>query len=230
MGKAVEVLALQKGHSVVLKTSGEFTLDSKTLIDSEADVAIEFSRPDKVIRNLFTCAEAGLPVVTGTTGWYNRFNEVEKKFIECKGKLLYSTNFSIGVNIFFKLNEHLAAIMDRYDSYDPVLTETHHTEKLDSPSGTAITLAEDIIFHMKNKNSWENDITTDQNSLSIISHREPNVPGTHEIEYKGLNDNISIKHQANNRDGFALGSILAAYWLVNQNHGVYSMRDFLKIK
>ena len=229
MGKTIEKLALKKGHEIVLKTSGEFIADESTLKESNAEVAIEFTRPDKVVKNLLLCAKAGIPVVTGTTGWYDRLSEVENEFRSNSGKLIYSSNFSIGANIFFKLNDYLAAIMDRYDSYDPVLTEIHHTEKLDSPSGTAITLAEDLIFQMDRKDTWENDFSTDKRKLSIISKREPNVPGTHEIRYKGLKDELSIKHQANNRDGFALGSILAANWLINQENGVYSMRDFLKI-
>jgi len=229
MGKTIEKLALIKGHEIVLKTSGEFPADESTLKESNAEVAIEFTRPDKVVKNLLLCAKTGIPVVTGTTGWYDRLSEVENEFRSNSSKLIYSSNFSIGVNIFFKLNDYLAAIMDRYDSYDPVLTEIHHSEKRDSPSGTAITLAEDLIFQMDRKDNWENDFSADKRKLSIISKREPNVPGTHEIRYKGLNDELSIKHQANNRDGFALGSILAANWLINQENGVYSMRDFLKI-
>lgn len=230
MGKTIEALALKKGYEIVLKTTGKFPADESSLKESKADVAIEFTQPDKAVKNLLMCAKAQIPVVTGTTGWYDHLSEVENEFKSHSGKLIYSSNFSIGVNIFFKLNEYLSRIMDRYDSYDPLIKETHHTEKIDSPSGTAITLAEDIIFQMKRKDAWENELSGNGEKLSIISKREPNVPGTHEISYTGLNDELSIKHQANNRDGFALGSILAAKWLLHQESGVYSMRDFLKIK
>tara|TARA_B100000768_G_C11284727_1_gene381493 strand:- start:8186 stop:8908 length:723 start_codon:yes stop_codon:yes gene_type:complete len=230
MGKTIEALALKKGYEIVLKTTGKFPADESSLKESKADVAIEFTQPDKAVKNLLMCAKAQIPVVTGTTGWYDHLSEVENEFKSHSGKLIYSSNFSIGVNIFFKLNEYLSRIMARYDSYDPLIKETHHTEKIDSPSGTAITLAEDIIFQMKRKDAWENELSGNGEKLSIISKREPNVPGTHEISYTGLNDELSIKHQANNRDGFALGSILAAKWLLHQESGVYSMRDFLKIK
>ncbi len=227
MGKTIEKLATERGHEIVLRSDSKSPFYSEDL--ESAEVAIEFTRPDQVVKNLLKCAKAGVPVVTGTTGWYDRLTEVENEFYGHQGKLIYSSNFSIGVNIFFKLNEYLATIMNRYDSYDPVITETHHTEKLDSPSGTAITLAEDILFQINKKSVWKNDESFDDDILSIISHREPNVPGTHDILYSGLNDSISIKHVAHDRDGFALGSILAAKWLVDQKPGVYSMRDFLKI-
>jgi len=227
MGKTIEKLALSKGHEVVLTSDSSRPVYAEDL--KAADVAIEFTRPEAAVKNLMTCADAGIPVVTGTTGWYDRFNEVESYVNSAGGKLLYSSNFSIGVNIFFKLNEYLATIMDRYDSYDPVLTETHHTEKLDSPSGTALTLAEDMMFHLKRKTEWVDQLTEKEEELSVISHREPDVKGTHEITYTGPNDIISINHHAKDRNGFALGSILAAKWLLSQNAGVYSMRDFLKI-
>ncbi len=227
MGKTIEELALKKGHEVFLKSDSKSPFDADDL--EGADVAIEFSRPDAAVKNIMKCLEAKVPVVCGTTGWYNRTNEVENEVAAKNGKLIYSSNFSIGVNIFFKLNQYLAKIMDRYDSYNPVLTETHHTEKLDSPSGTAITLAEDLLFELDRKENWQNDPETNEEILSIISYREADVKGTHEISYNGLNDQISIKHEAKNRDGFALGSILAAQWLVNQKSGTYSMNQFLKI-
>ncbi len=229
MGKTIEQLALDKGHEIVLKTSGSSPADEAMLKETHTEVAIEFTRPDQVVRNIEICTAANVPIVTGTTGWFHRLSEVESLVNSNNGHLLYSSNFSIGVNIFFKLNEYLAAIMERYESYDPVITETHHTEKLDSPSGTAITLAEDLIFQLRRKSEWKNDASEEENILSVISHREPNVPGTHEITYQNSIDEISIKHQAKNREGFALGSILAARWLLNQPKGVYSMRDFLKI-
>jgi len=228
MGKTIATLAKEKQHEIVLTSDSKRPFSAEDLTD--VDVAIEFSTPETAVKNLFKCLEANTPVVTGTTGWYNRLKEVENEFKNNNGALLYSSNFSIGVNIFFRLNEQLAAIMDRYESYDPVLTEIHHTEKLDSPSGTGITLAEDLIFHLSRKESWKNELTEDEHTLSIISKREPEVKGTHEIVYEGLNDSISIKHEAKDRHGFALGSILAAKWLLSQKPGVYSMRDFLKIK
>jgi len=176
MGKTIEELALKKGHQVFLKSDSKSPFNSEDL--EGAEVAIEFSRPDAAVKNIFKCLEAGVPVVCGTTGWYDRTNEVENEVRRLNGKLIYSSNFSIGVNIFFRLNQYLAAIMDKYDSYDPVITETHHTEKLDSPSGTAITLAEDILFELDRKEEWKNDKTFENEELSLISHREEDVKGS----------------------------------------------------
>jgi len=197
MGKTIEEIALKKGHEVFLKSDSQSPFDVEDL--DGADVAIEFSRPEAAVKNIMKCLEAGVPVVCGTTGWYNRTNEVENEVAALKGKLIYSSNFSIGVNIFFRLNQYLATIMDRYDSYEPV------------------------------KENWQNDVETSEEILSVVSHREADVKGTHEISYDGLDDILSIKHEAKNRNGFALGSILAAQWLIKQDPGTYSMNQFLKI-
>jgi 4-hydroxy-tetrahydrodipicolinate reductase len=191
-----------------------------------ADVAIEFSQPDAAANNILACFELGVPVVVGTTGWYNRLNEIKSEAEGKGGTLLYATNFSIGVNILFHINEKLASIMNDVQEYEPSIQEIHHLQKLDKPSGTAITIAEGILQNLDRKKQWTLDETSSED-LHIDVLREPEVPGTHIIKYDSEVDFIEIKHEAKSRKGFALGAVKAAEWLQNKK-GVFTMKDFLK--
>ena len=223
MGKTIEQIALQKGHTIVLKTSGKSSLEKII----EADVAIDFSTPKAAASNIKFCLERQIPIVCGTTGWLDNYNEIINFCNKCNGAFIYASNFSIGVNIFFKMNEYLAKLMKPWKEYQVTLEETHHTEKLDTPSGTAITLAEDIIKNSDNK-SW-NLKKAKKKNIMITSKRVTNVKGTHTINYQSEIDTISIQHEAKSREGFALGALIAAEWLVGKK-GVFSMKDVLKQK
>jgi 4-hydroxy-tetrahydrodipicolinate reductase len=221
MGHEIEKILIQRGHEVTLRASRHAPFVAADLVGT--DVAIEFSTPATVVDNIYKCFEAKCPVVVGTTGWYGRLPELRTEALNSGAALLYSTNFSIGVNVVFHLNKALARIMDQLDEYEPSMVEIHHLAKLDSPSGTAITLAEGILENLKRKESWVNHA----NELSIVSKREGEVPGTHIISYDSEVDTIQLIHQAKNRRGFALGSVKAAEWLVGKQ-GVFTMSDFLK--
>jgi len=223
MGKTIEQIALQKGHTIVLKTSGKSSLEKII----EADVAIDFSTPKAAASNIKFCLERQIPIVCGTTGWLDNYDEIINFCNKCNGAFIYASNFSIGVNIFFKMNEYLAKLMKPWKEYQVTLEETHHTEKLDTPSGTAITLAEDIIKNSDNK-SW-NLKKAKKKNIMITSKRVTNVKGTHTINYQSEIDTISIQHEAKSREGFALGAFIAAEWLVGKK-GVFSMKDVLKQK
>jgi len=223
MGKTIEQIALQKGHTIVLKTSGKSSLEKII----EADVAIDFSTPKAAASNIKFCLERQIPIVCGTTGWLDNYDEIINFCNKCNGAFIYASNFSIGVNIFFKMNEYLAKLMKPWKEYQVTLEETHHTEKLDTPSGTAITLAEDIIKNSDNK-SW-NLKKSKKKNIMITSKRVTNVKGTHTINYQSEIDTISIQHEAKSREGFALGALIAAEWLVGKK-GVFSMKDVLKQK
>jgi 4-hydroxy-tetrahydrodipicolinate reductase len=223
MGKTIERLAMEAGHQVVFikerdKTEGDLT---------EADVAIDFSTPEAAFENITRCIKDGIPVVSGTTGWLNDFDEVLKLCEERNGSFIYASNFSIGVNLFFGLNEYLAKQMSAWDMYKVGIEEIHHTEKKDAPSGTAISLAEGIIKN-SNKQAWQLN-GGDDRTVPIHAKREADVKGTHEITYSSEIDTISIKHEAHSRDGFAKGAILAAAWLQDKK-GVFSMKDVLGIE
>ena len=224
MGKTIEQIALQKGHEIVLKIDE----NSKKYDITLADVAIDFSIPSVAFTNISNCLNNNVPVVSGTTGWLDKFNEAKELCINNKGAFIYASNFSLGVNIFFELNEHLAKMMRNLSQYQISMEEIHHTQKLDEPSGTAITLAEGIIKHTT-KNNWALNVTNNETVIPIIAKRIPNVPGTHSIEYKSDVDTIDIKHTAHNRDGFALGAVIAAEWLVGKT-GVFTMKDVLGLK
>jgi len=226
MGKEIEKIALQRGHTIVLKASKDHPFLSADL--KEVDVAIEFSEPKSAVDNIYKCFEANTPVVVGTTGWYNRFPEVRDECFNSENTLFYATNFSLGVNLFFKLNEVLAKMMTNIDSYEPSINEIHHTEKRDSPSGTAITLVEAILDQLKRKSSWVNYDSDQEEEININSLRSPGVPGLHEVVYDSPNDQLSIKHEAKNRLGFALGAVKAAEWVKNRK-GVYTMSDMLDL-
>ncbi len=223
MGRTIEQLAIQKGHQIVYKSAGTNQEGNLEL----ADIAIEFSIPEAAFANITTCFEHGIPVVCGTTGWLARWDEVLNNCERSNGSLLYASNFSVGVNLFFNLNSYLARLMQPYKDYIPSLEEIHHTQKKDAPSGTAITLAEGILSNSE-KSSWELE-TEDPNKLSIKAIREGDVKGTHIISYTSPIDSLSIKHEAFSREGFALGAILAAEWLPGKK-GVFSMKDVLNLK
>lgn len=224
MGKIIEQVAVDRGHEIVCRVNSN--ADDVDL--GTPDVAIDFSTPSAAASNIYRCFEANTPVVVGTTGWYDQFPAIEAEALKNDKALFYATNFSVGVNIFFELNKQLARVMNRFEEYDPSMVETHHCEKLDAPSGTAITLGEGIIDQLERKNTWLNDAAFKEDELTILSRREPDVPGTHEITYSSPIDEISIKHEAKNRMGFATGAVLAAEWLVGKT-GVFTMRDLLKI-
>ncbi|CAL2095022.1 4-hydroxy-tetrahydrodipicolinate reductase [Tenacibaculum sp. 190524A05c] len=222
MGKEIEKIALERGHEIVITSNGEEAYDI-----TKADVAIDFSVPTSAYNNISTCIENNVPVVSGTTGWLDKYNDAVELCKEKKGGFIYASNFSLGVNIFFALNEKLAAMMNPQKQYNLDIEEIHHTKKLDAPSGTAITLAEGIINN-SDKKKWELDGDSTNELIPITAVRIPDVPGTHTINYNSEVDSIEIKHTAHNRKGFALGAVVAAEWLIGKE-GIYSMRDVLNI-
>lgn len=222
MGKEIEKIALQRGHEIVIKSTGENTYDI-----NEADVAIDFSVPASAYSNISNCINNNIPVVSGTTGWLDKYNEIVDLCNEKGGAFIYASNFSLGVNVFFELNKQLAKMMSTLEQYNITIEEIHHTQKLDAPSGTAITLAEGIIENT-NKKAWELDEKTSEENIPITAIRTPDVPGTHTVTYSSEVDTIDIKHTAHNRQGFALGAVIAAEWLHNKT-GVYTMRDVLNL-
>jgi 4-hydroxy-tetrahydrodipicolinate reductase len=225
MGKEIEKIALSRGNDVVLKI-GEDNLSDLTKENlSRADVAIEFSTPHTAFDNIQLCFEAGVPVVVGTTGWLDKINDCIQQTESGKG-LFYASNFSVGVNVFFEINKKLASLMAPYNDYKVEMEEVHHTQKLDSPSGTAITLAEGIIDHLPRVTNWVNEETVSENELGIVSKRIEKVPGTHIVTYENDIDEIYIKHTAHNRKGFALGAVLAAEFMKDKS-GFYGMSDLL---
>ncbi|MBL4707964.1 MAG: 4-hydroxy-tetrahydrodipicolinate reductase [Flavobacteriales bacterium] len=227
MGKAIEKIALEQGHELVLKISSRNKQDLTVDALKKADVAIEFTVPELATKHIQMCFKAQVPVAVGTTGWYKDLDLVEQLRQQHNGTLLTASNFSIGVNIFFEINERLAALMAKRKDYSALIQETHHIEKLDSPSGTAITLADGIIKQHAHYNNWKNEAKETDNDLEILSFREPNVPGTHEIIFDSNIDQISIKHEAKNRKGFALGAVLAAEF-IHDKKGIFTMKDVLK--
>jgi 4-hydroxy-tetrahydrodipicolinate reductase len=226
MGHAIEEIALQRGHEIVLKVGIENVQDNTIDNIKKADVAIEFTGPEIAFDNVIRCLEAGVPVVSGSTGWLQRFEEAKTFCTTKNGALLYASNFSVGVNIFFAINKKLAELMAPHKEYDVSLTEIHHTQKKDAPSGTAITLAEGILQLIDQKKKWVNEASNKREELQIISERIDPAPGTHTITYKSDIDDIEIKHTAHNRKGFATGAVLAAEFLHNKK-GIYNMSDVL---
>ena len=226
MGKAIEEIALKKGHDVILRVDSA----SRSLLTAEeltkADVAIEFTTPHAAKENLLLCFQAGVPVVCGSTGWTSELPSIEKLCQEQNGALLYASNFSVGVNLFFELNKKLASLMAHQPSYEVILEEIHHTQKKDAPSGTAITLAQQILQQIDRKKQWVNDISENPEDLEIISQRIDPAPGTHHVKYSSVIDDIEIIHTAHSRKGFAAGAVLAAEFLQHKK-GVYSMKDVL---
>jgi 4-hydroxy-tetrahydrodipicolinate reductase len=227
MGKTIEEIAEERGHTIAHKININNTQALKFIDNTSIDVAIEFSQPDAAFNNISYCINHGIPVVCGTTGWLDRKPEIEALCKEKNGTFFYASNFSLGVNLFFKLNEILASMMEQHPIYQTKITEIHHTEKLDAPSGTAITLAEGLIKNLSSKNKWINEPSDEEDVLPIISKREPDVPGTHIIEYISDIDEIEIKHTAKSRTGFALGAVLVSEWILRKK-GILSMTDFMK--
>ena len=223
MGQTIERFAIQRGHEIVLKVDENTESYDITI----ADVAIDFSIPSVAFNNISNCLKNNVPVVSGTTGWLDKFEEAKELCNANKGGFIYSSNYSLGVNIFFELNEYLAKMMANLKQYDITMEEIHHTKKLDEPSGTAITLAEGIIKNTDTKN-WALNVTTKENEIPIVAKRIEDVPGTHSIAYTSEVDTIDIKHTAHSRDGFALGAVIASEWLVGKT-GVFTMRDVLGI-
>ena len=226
MGHAIEEIALQRKHSIVLKVSIDNTEDNTVENISKADVAIEFTGPDSAFDNINRCFEAEVPVVSGSTGWLNRYEEAVWNCKAQNGALLYASNFSIGVNIFFEVNKKLAQLMASQKDYNATIEETHHTQKKDAPSGTAITLAEQILAVNPFKKQLVNKETNKASDLQIISKRTDPAPGTHRILYHSDTDDIEIIHTAHNRSGFALGAVLAAEFIYGRR-GVFTMSDVL---
>lgn len=226
MGRAIEEVALQRGHEIVIKIDqpnlDEFTKENL----SKADVAIEFTSPDSAYENVKKCLEYGTPVVCGSTGWTEKLDEMKRFCADRLGSFVYSSNYSVGVNIFFEVNKKLAALMASHPDYEVILEETHHTQKKDAPSGTAITLAEQVLEQIRRKKQWVNELSDHPEDLEIISQRVDPAPGTHSIRYSSAIDNIEIIHTAHNRKGFATGAVLAAEFL-KERKGFFTMKEVL---
>ena len=223
MGQVIERIAVERGHEIVLKKDEFNTYDGL----STADVAIDFSVPSATVDNISNCFHANVPVISGTTGWLEHYDEMAALCKEKNGGFISSSNFSLGVNLFFELNEYLAKMMSKFESYKVDMEEIHHTQKLDAPSGTAISLAKGVIEN-SNYTNWTME-EAKNNEIHIEALRIGTVPGTHTVTYNSPIDSIEIKHTAHNREGFALGAVIAAEWIVGK-HGIFSMRDVLGSK
>ena len=226
MGQAIASIAEQRGHRVPLIIDLHNRADLHPQKLKEVDAAIEFTTPESAFENVMACMKAGLPVVAGTTGWLRHLPEAEAACLQTGAALLVSSNFSVGVNIFFEINKRLAALMAERTEYNVSMEEIHHTQKKDAPSGTAITLAEQILEKVKRKNKWTNQQQLNESELSIISQRIDPAPGTHTVKYSSPIDDIEIRHTAHNRLGFATGAVLAAEFLAGKK-GIYTMQDVL---
>ncbi|MBX7183143.1 MAG: 4-hydroxy-tetrahydrodipicolinate reductase [Bacteroidia bacterium] len=228
MGKEIEKVALSRGHTigVIINTDEEWFDKKGLLIKNDIDVAIEFSTPKSAVRNITQCFEAGLPVVVGTTGWLDELDHVKQLCIDGDHTLFYASNFSLGVNIFFELNRKLAQMMNKHPDYIPDIEEIHHKQKLDSPSGTAITIANEMVRNLSGKVAWTNQTNSRNDEIPIISKRIDDVPGTHIVSYASEEDKIEIKHTAFGRKGFAFGALLAAEF-VKGKVGIFGMKDML---
>ncbi|HNQ27543.1 MAG TPA: 4-hydroxy-tetrahydrodipicolinate reductase [Aquaticitalea sp.] len=222
MGKAIESIAESRGHTIVLKINEK---DSDYSFHN-VDVAIDFSIPNAAVGNITKCLENNVPIISGTTGWLNKYDDMVALCKAKNGTFLYASNFSLGVNIFFELNRQLARMMKDFPQYGVSIEEIHHTQKLDAPSGTAISLANQII-EQSDYVTWQLGQTTEKDQIGITAKRIENVPGTHEITYASNVDNIQIKHTAHSREGFALGAVVAAEWIVGKK-GVFTMKDVLQ--
>jgi 4-hydroxy-tetrahydrodipicolinate reductase len=223
MGQTIERIALERGHEIVLKKDEFNTYEGL----SNADVAIDFSIPAVAVENISNCFYANVPVISGTTGWLDRYDEMATLCQEKKGAFISSSNFSLGVNLFFGLNEYLAKMMSKFDSYSVEMEEIHHTQKLDAPSGTAISLAKGVIENSDYTN-WTMEEAKEK-QIHIVAKRIGTIPGTHTVTYNSSVDSIEIKHTAHNREGFALGAVIAAEWIVGKQ-GIFTMKDVLELK
>jgi len=228
MGMAIEEIALQRGHQIVLKTNIDNLQDNSIKNIQGADVAIEFTGPESAFDNVTKCFDAGVPVICGSTGWLRHFDEARDYCYKKNGALLYASNFSVGVNILFAINRILASLMAPHKEYDVNITEIHHTQKKDAPSGTAITLAEQVLEKVTRKKKWINEKSEDPEDITIFSDRIGMEPGTHRIHYHSEIDDLEIIHTAHNRKGFAKGAVLAAEF-IHGKKGIFSMGDVLGI-
>ena len=228
MGKAIEEISVQRGHEIVLKID-EYNLTDFTRANvNKAEVAIEFTGPHSAYENVKKALDFDVPVVCGSTGWLEKLDEIKKLCSERKGSFIYASNFSVGVNIFFEVNKKLASLMEPHKDYDVQVTEIHHTAKKDAPSGTAITIAEQILENIHRKKSWANHISDNPWDLEIISERIDPTPGIHKVKYSSAIDDIEIIHTAHNRKGFALGAVLAAEYIKDKK-GIFSMKEVLNL-
>lgn len=228
MGKAIEEAALEQGHIIALKISSANRLELTKENLNNCDVAIEFTNPQSAVNNITACFDAGIPVICGSTGWTEKLPEIEMYCGKKNGALIYASNFSIGVNLFFELNKKLASLMKTRNGYDVSIEETHHTQKKDAPSGTAISLANDIIKELPGKRTWSNSDSQKEEILTITSNRIDPAPGTHLVKYSSDVDTIEIIHTAHNRKGFAGGVVMAAEFIAGKK-GMYNMKDVLGI-
>jgi 4-hydroxy-tetrahydrodipicolinate reductase len=228
MGKAIEEIAVNRGHEIVLKIDEYNVADLIKKNISTANVAIEFTGPHSAYDNVKKVLEFDVPLVCGSTGWLEKLDEIKKLCIERGGSFIYASNFSVGVNIFFGINKELAALMAHQKDYEVQVTEIHHTQKKDAPSGTAITVAEQILENLKRKKSWVNHISENTGELEIISERIDPAPGIHKVKYSSAVDDIEIIHTAHSRQGFALGAVLAAEFITDKK-GIFSMKDVLSL-
>lgn len=227
MGHEIEKIAIERGHSISGIIDINNAEDLNPSLNSESDVAIEFTTPESVINNLYRCFEIGLPVVAGTTGWHEKLNEVMDRCREGNCSLFYASNFSIGVNLFFAMNKKFAKLMEKFPQYDVSISETHHTQKIDSPSGTAVTLANLISEELSGKNGWTSE-KPNKRDIQIEAFREGDIKGIHTVKYDSDIDFITLTHHAKSRRGFATGAVLAAEYLYGKN-GIFTMRDLLDI-
>ncbi len=229
MGKEIEHMLESRSHKVLAFIDCEDDWSRQKDLVCQCHIAIEFSIPAMVVRNILKCFEMGLPVVVGTTGWYDRLPEIKEICIKQNKSIFTASNFSIGVNLFFELNRYLAKLMSNYREYEVEMTEIHHAQKLDAPSGTALTLANDIIHALEKKQIWASQSAKSEEELLITSVREGSIPGTHIVTYFSDIESIEIKHEAKSRKGFALGAVLAAEFLIGKT-GYYEMKDLLASK
>ena len=228
MGKTIEEIALQRGHTVVLKIDIDNAADFNKENISKADAAIEFTSPHSAYENVKKLMQFGTATICGSTGWLDKLNEIHDICKQKNAAFLYASNFSVGVNIFFEVNKRLASLMAAHSDYEIGITEIHHTEKKDAPSGTAITLAEQVLENIPRKKSWVNHISDNIDELEILSERIDPAPGTHKVKYSSAIDDIEIIHTAHSRKGFALGAVLAAEYIAGKK-GIYSMKDVLSL-
>ncbi|WP_299757486.1 4-hydroxy-tetrahydrodipicolinate reductase [uncultured Pontibacter sp.] len=228
MGKTIEQIALAKGHQIVGTINHSNTEELQNYSAANTDVAIEFTHPESAFGNISYCLANGIPVVSGSTGWLDQFEEAKTLCTENKGAFFYASNFSVGVNLFFHFNEYIASKMKDYKAYQVAIREVHHLQKVDKPSGTGITAAEGILASYKDLDGWIADNPEEKTKLNIASEREPDVVGTHIVTYSSEVDQIELGHIAHSRTGFAEGAVMAAAWLQGRQ-GVYSMKDMLNL-
>ena len=227
MGHEIEQILLNRGHSVALIIDQDNAADLNAENLANIDVAIEFTTPTTAYTNVRTCIECGVPVVSGTTGWHDKLEELQTLCRDKNSTMIWSSNYSLGVNITFRLNRYLAELMNRFDAYNVAIEEIHHTQKKDAPSGTAISLANDILARIERKQSWVNEPTSDADALEIVSLREGMVPGTHTVTYESADDKIEIKHTLFSRRALALGAVVAAEFIAPRK-GVFTIDDLFE--